>query len=89
MTTPIRHLAIAPVLDLGSTAEGPSTAAHHAAAGTAAGPHFIAVLNAALRQLEHTDDGPVAPADPGTDMQTSYGPLIVAGVVLPGLRFGG
>lgn len=83
MTTPVRRRSIAPVLATTAVADAPN-----APAGIAAGPQFAAVLNAALLELEYNDEVSVPKAAPTTDVGAANGPLIVDGIVLPGLRFG-
>lgn len=85
MTTPIRRRSIAPVLSVAAVADAPTAAAAHPPGG----PHFAAVLNAALQEIEHADDERHLRVEPLADVRAAQGPLIVDGIVLPGLRFGG
>ena len=56
--------------------------------GVAGGVHVTTILNVAVLQLEHPDDAPAAPGAPASGARAASGPLIVDGIVLPGLRFG-
>lgn len=83
MSTPVRRRSIAPVLATAAVADAP-----HAPAGIAAGSQFAAVLNATLLELEYADEIAVPKAAPSTNVCAANGPLIVDGIVFPGLRFG-
>ena len=72
-----RRRRIAPVLTATAVAGEP-----HAAAD---GVHVTTILNIALLEPEPPDDTPAAPA---SGVRAAAGPLIVEGIVLPGLRFG-
>lgn len=78
MTTSMRRPSVAPVL----------TAVADAPHATGAGVYVTTILNIALLQLAHPDDAPAARTVPVADVRAASGPLIVDGIVFPGLRFG-